>query len=51
MTLVGSMPCGMPPITILLDEADLRETAHRFLMMADDQHEVLEHKGESNGEV
>jgi hypothetical protein len=50
MTLVGSMPCGMPPITILLDEADLRETAHRFLMMAD-EHEVLEHKGESNGEV
>jgi hypothetical protein len=35
----------------LLDEAGLREVARRFLMMADDLHEVLEHKGESNGEV
>jgi hypothetical protein len=36
---------------ILLDEAGLREAARRFLMMADDLHEVLEHKRESNGEV
>jgi hypothetical protein len=35
----------------LLDEAGLREAAHRFLMMADDLFGVLEHKGESNGEV
>jgi len=36
---------------ILLDEAGLREVAHRFLMMADDLHEALELKGESNGKV
>jgi hypothetical protein len=36
---------------ILLDEAGLREAARRFLMMADDLHEALEHKGDSNGEV
>jgi hypothetical protein len=35
----------------LLDEAGLREAARRFLMMADDPHEALELKGESNGKV
>jgi hypothetical protein len=36
---------------VLLDEAGLREAARRFLMMADDLHETLEHKGDSNGQV
>jgi len=35
----------------LLDEAGLREAARRFLMMAGDLHEALEHKGDSNREV
>lgn len=52
MTSVGSMSRGM---LLIIPSCWMKpacaKAARRFLMMADDLHEALELKGESNGKV